>query len=206
MRKLSLDHRGYPVPWFVAWIDGKPDFRVIRPDGVNEALRFARCWLCGETLGAMKTFVIGPMCAVNRVTSEPPCHHDCATFAALACPFMILPAAKRRDSTLPEGTKDPAGHFLKRNPGAVCLWTVRAFRRFAVQGGMLIDVGEPERVEWFAYGRPATRAEVMESIDSGLHHLWSMARAQHIDAAVALENQYAKMLPLLPAEEPLKAA
>jgi hypothetical protein len=25
--RLPVDHRGYPVPWFVAWIDGKPEFR-----------------------------------------------------------------------------------------------------------------------------------------------------------------------------------
>jgi len=24
MRGLPRDHRGYPVPWFVAWVDGKP--------------------------------------------------------------------------------------------------------------------------------------------------------------------------------------
>jgi len=27
---LPIDpDRGYPVPWFVAWVNGKPDFRVI---------------------------------------------------------------------------------------------------------------------------------------------------------------------------------
>ena len=28
---LPVDERGYPVPWFVAWIDGKPEFRCADP-------------------------------------------------------------------------------------------------------------------------------------------------------------------------------
>ena len=34
---LPIDDRGYPVPWFVHWVDGKPDFRLVRPDGAVEA-------------------------------------------------------------------------------------------------------------------------------------------------------------------------
>ena len=26
---LPVDERGYPVPWFVAWRDGKPEFRAM---------------------------------------------------------------------------------------------------------------------------------------------------------------------------------
>jgi hypothetical protein len=31
MKVLKLDERGFPVPWFVHWEDGKPDFRIISP-------------------------------------------------------------------------------------------------------------------------------------------------------------------------------
>lgn len=27
MKQLKRDDVGRPVPWFVAWVDGKPDFR-----------------------------------------------------------------------------------------------------------------------------------------------------------------------------------
>src|SRR5882762_5069144 len=86
MKKLPLDSRGFPVPWFVAWMkdghpskrgDGDPDFRVIFPGAVAAAAKQDICWLCGEKLGVHKAFVIGPMCAVTRTTSEPPCHLDC---------------------------------------------------------------------------------------------------------------------------------
>ena len=200
MAKRPVDHRGYPVPWFVQWIDGKPDFRVVDGRKFTVAIRFNACWLCGEPLGRYKTFVIGPMCAINRVTSEPPCHADCAEFAALSCPFLVLPTAKRRETNVPEGVEAPAGVHLKRNPGAVCLWTTLTYSVFPVERGPLIRLGDPICVEWFAHGRPAMRAEVLASIESGMPHLYRLARAQSVESVVALECQYAAALPHLPAE------
>ncbi len=46
------DHRGYPVPWFAAWINGAPDFRVVDPSKVGEAWTGGLCWVCGQRLGA----------------------------------------------------------------------------------------------------------------------------------------------------------
>jgi hypothetical protein len=66
--------RGYPAPWFVAWVEGKPEFRVVREGGVVEAARADRCWICGQRLGRYRAYAIGPMCAVNRTSSEPPSH------------------------------------------------------------------------------------------------------------------------------------
>src|SRR5262245_13722710 len=92
MKSLKLDHRGYPVPWFVDWINGKPDFRVVRPDGPGIAHRKHLCWVCGKSRHTrLAAFVIGPMCAVNRISAEPPSHLECATFAATACPFLTHP-------------------------------------------------------------------------------------------------------------------
>jgi hypothetical protein len=204
MRGLHIEARGYPVPWFVQWIDGKPDFRVVDSSKFVKALKHGNCWLCGEPMGVLKTFVIGPMCAVTRTTSEPACHHDCAEFAATACPFMILPKAKRREANLPAHAPI-AGYHLDRNPGATCLWTTKTFKPFNPQqggAGILIEVGEPVTVEWFSGGKRAGADPVMESISSGLHHLWRLARQQGIDAMVEFENCYARLMPLLPASSP----
>jgi hypothetical protein len=198
MRGLAIEERGYPVPWFVEWIDGKPDFRVIDSDKWTQAIRFGNCWLCGQPTGKFKTFVIGPMCAVNRVTSEPPCHLDCAQFAAMACPFMILPRAKRREANLPEHGK-AAGFHLDRNPGATCLWTTTTYKPFRTNegvAGVLIALGDPAAVEWYSQGARCSREPVIESIDSGLHFLWDMAKAEGIEAQVKLENCYARAMAL----------
>src|SRR5262245_54991717 len=99
---LPIDpERGYPVPWFVAWHDGKPEFRTADGRKFRQAIRDRLCWVCGQPLGRHLVFVIGPMCTVNRVTVEPPCHLDCAEFSVRACPFLSKPQMTRRENDLP---------------------------------------------------------------------------------------------------------
>jgi hypothetical protein len=204
MRKLPVDGRGFPVPWFVAFFEGVPDFRVIRPNGLVTAIERNTCWLCGEPLGVKKVFVIGPMCAINRVTTEPPCHYDCAHFAVRACPFMLNPAAKRPNKPLPEGAMKPAGLHVDHNPGAMCMWITRSFKPFNVSayipggGGFLLKLGDPISVSWWARGRAATHDEVIASVDSGMELLRANAEQQGQEALDDLQRQYQRMLPLLP--------
>lgn len=204
MQVLPIEDRGYPVPWFVEWIDGKPDFRVMDRRKWGLAIRFGYCWLCGEPCGVLRTFVIGPMCGINRTTSEPACHLDCARFAAIACPFMTLPKAQYRKAAMPTGYVDAAGFPSDRNPGATCLWTTREFNVFRVPSdtgntGKLIRIGEPRSVEWFAEGRHATRAEVLHSIEGGLPDLAKLAAAQGPDAVEALKQHILAFQKYLPA-------
>jgi hypothetical protein len=208
MQHLHVSDRGYPVPWFVAWMDeehnplppgqGTPDFRVLHPTAIRDAWKWQVCWLCGKTLGAHKTFVIGPMCAVNYTSSEPPCHLDCAEYAARACPFLVRPHAKRREGNLPEG--EIAGEAILRNPGVTLLWTTKRPRtKGDGRGGVLFDIGPPEHVEWYAEGRPATREEVVESIESGLPQLKELAGLQGRGAILRLKLQVENAMKLVPA-------
>ncbi|MGW4043016.1 hypothetical protein [Streptomyces sp. NPDC004721] len=197
--RLPRNHAGYPVPWFVAWIDGMPDFRVIGAGKLDDAIRFRACWLCGEPLGANAAFVIGPMCAINRVSPEPPSHRDCADYAARACPFLTTPDMRRRDSQLPDNTVEPDGIMLRRNPGVALVWVSRTWR---LQPHLrLWTVGDPIETRWYAEGRPATRAEALASITSGLPLLRAEAEKDRRPAAALaeLEAQHARALELMPA-------
>lgn len=199
MRNLPTDKHGRPVPWFVAYIDGAPDFRVIRADGIGEALKFNLCWICGKQLGKYAAFLIGPMCAVNRVSAEPPSHRDCAQYAAQACPFLATPNMKRRED-LPEGTVEPGGIMLKRNPGVALVWVTRRWHLFRdPKGQPLFDIGSPDQTYWYAHGRDATRPEAAESIDTGMPTLRKLASDESALAAVELEAQYDTALKVLPA-------
>lgn len=200
MAGLPEDPRGYPIPWFVYVDDqGKPDFRVIGPGRVATAFRQGRCWLCGRPLGRMKTFVIGPMCAINRVSSEPPSHLDCATFAAMACPFLTRPLAKRNDRDLPPEHQVPSGEPIYRNPGVTLVWGCLQFKPFFPEGGgVLFEIGKPSRVAWFREGREATRAEVMESIETGLPILRDIAEREGVFAVQELGERYDRAMQLLP--------
>lgn len=177
LASLPIDERGFPVPWFVAWIDGKPDHRVMDAEKMPRALKLGLCWMCGQQLGRFKSFCIGPMCSITRTIGEPPSHLECVRYAAIACPFLTRPHAKRREAGLPEDHRFPEGG-VRRNPGAVCIWTTTQFKPFRAGRSVLFELGEPASTEWYAEGRPATRAEVDESIESGLHLLREPAEAQ----------------------------
>lgn len=70
MRTLPIDERGYPVPWFVAWVDGKPEFRAMDPNKFRRAIKEKLCWVCGNQLGVYMVFVAGCMCGINRTSTE----------------------------------------------------------------------------------------------------------------------------------------
>jgi len=180
MRSLKIDERGYPVPWFVAWVEGKPEFRAMDPAKFKDAIKQRRCWVCGERLGVHKTFVAGPMCGINRTSSEPPNHQECALWSAKNCPFLSNPRMVRREDDLSiEIAGNVSGFSISRNPGVAMLWTTRNYDVFQMdKSGPLIQMGEPESVEWLCEGRPATRAEVQASIDSGLPNLEAVAKRE----------------------------
>ncbi len=171
MQLLARDPRGYPVPWFVdrkaPFRDGGPDFRVMDGDRLKTAIREHRCWVCGLRLrDEIGTFVAGPMCGVNRTSAEPPNHLECARVSATSCPFLSHPGRLRDETNLPGAMI--AGHGILRNPGVTMLWTSGYTTWKPPGGGILFEMGEPTAVQWLRKGRAATRAEVLESVESGL--------------------------------------
>lgn len=199
MLKLPVAKNGYPIPWFVAYIDGEPDFRVIGPDKIAKAVFHKRCWLCGGVLGGFKVFTIGPMCTVNRVSAEPPSHLMCAEYAVRACPFLTKPKMRRNEVEMPEGHIVPAGFMIKRNPGVTALWVTKKYKLLKDGDGVLFMLGEPERVDWYAHGRAATRAEVDESIATGLPALEDVAKIEGPEAEQELAKCIARSKNTLPA-------
>lgn len=210
MARLPVSPAGFPVPWFVGWLDaagtatprgtGTPDFRAIHPGAIETAVHSRICWLCGESLGSRAAFVIGPMCSVNRVSSEPGSHLECATFAARACPFLANPKRERRTDNMPAGRVPPAGIMIPRNPGVALVWTTKRWKPFRAGAGVLFELGDPERVEWWAEGRVATRAEVLASIDGGLPSLEAAARLDGPSGLAALADAVKVAQRWLPAE------
>lgn len=193
--------RGYPVPWFVAEVEpGRYDFRVIDASKFEPAIKKKLCWVCGQKLGAYLAFTIGPMCAINRTISEPPSHRECAEWSIKACPFLTQRQEERRDSHLPEGVTEPGGIAITRQPGVVVLWVTRSYQEFRVANGLLFTLGEPLEVHWFREGRKATRAECLESIESGYPQLMELALLDGAEGVRHLEAKRQQALELLPAE------
>jgi hypothetical protein len=191
IKRLPLNPRGYPVPWFVdrkaPQRDGGPDFRVMDRDRLKLAIRERRCWVCGGRItGPEATFVAGPMCGINRTSAEPPSHLDCARWSVQACPFLSQPKRIRDDRDLPGGLSQ-AGIGIRRNPGVTLLWTTDQWKTWRPQaGGLLFEMGAPKAVEWWREGRAAKRAEVLESVATGLPLLLAEAAKEGPEASFEL--------------------
>jgi hypothetical protein len=190
MRWLPISDKGYPVPWFVEWIDGVPDFRVMDASKFVRAIKNDLCWLCGQTLGRFKCAVIGPMCAVNLTSAEPPSHKLCAEYAVRACPFLTKPKMRRNDKDIPGGAIEPGGIMLERNPGVTLLWIMHDYRTFRTPSGVLLRLGEPVEIIAYAEGRLATREELDASIASGLP---ALAKLAHDEGNGAVEDLAAQV-------------
>jgi hypothetical protein len=211
--RLHHDKHGRPVPWFVAWLKegadapagspgAVPDFRIVKPGAIGAAWSARLCWVCGMLIhkAEPRAFVVGPMCVINRVSAEPPGHHECGVYSATHCPFLITPNMIRRERHLPPGTSEPPGVFLRRNPGATAIYvTKRNTATMHREGdGVLFDLGEPQWVEWYAEGREATRAEVVRSIETGLPSLIEACQGDEAQL-MQLDTQHAESMRLLPA-------
>jgi hypothetical protein len=198
IKRLHVDARGYPVPWFVDWVQGKPDFRIIDGRKKRRAVKENRCFICREPLGKQLAFVIGPMCAVNRVSSEPPSHRDCAEYAAAVCPFLTRPHMHRREGGIPAEATDAPGISLAHNPGVTLIWITRSYGIIPVRDGWLLSLGDPEELLWRAHGRDATRQEILDAIHKGLPHLRRVAEFEGALAVRKLDESVERAMKLIP--------
>jgi len=193
--------RGYPVPFFVAEIDGKYDFRIADEQKRIRCVQERLCWICGERLGRYLAFVIGPMCAINRISAEPPMHRDCAEYSVRVCPFLLNPNQKRNPRKVEAEIAETPGIMISRNPGCMVLWITTSYSLVRdYHGGVLFRVGDPVKLVWIAEGRRATRAEVLDSIETGLPLLRELAEQDGQAAMAQLERQLSNAIKLVPAE------
>lgn len=212
------DHRGFVVPFFVQWFkDGQraragaagavPDFRVIDSSRLVQAVTFGKCWICGDTLGSLHAHVIGPMCAVTRLSSEPGSHRECAEYACQVCPFLVRPAMKRNPTPYVVRVEAAPGEHIASNPGVMALWITKGpaspYRTEIGKPGTLFALGDPAvPVTWWREGRAATRAEVDAAIAHGIE-AELMPRAEKKGAAAVDEigRLAIEVRPFLPAPE-----
>jgi hypothetical protein len=146
------------------------------------------------------SFVIGPMCAVNRTSADPPSHKDCAIFSAQACPFLSTPEMDRRRAGYPAEATEAAGIMIKRNPGVTLIWTATSYHTMRVENGILFRLPDPVDLLWYAEGRAATQAEVLAALASGLPILREAAKQDGPDALKELGAMFSKTLALVSGE------
>jgi len=118
MKDMKLDDRGYPIPYFVPFIDGKPDFRYQDERKRQTCIDRKWCSICGKPLiDRSFWFISGPMGFQNKVATDAPMHEACARFSIQACPHLIFLKAERRS----EEPIDPTPGLLRDKPKEIYL-------------------------------------------------------------------------------------
>jgi hypothetical protein len=166
---LPVSEKGYPVPFFVSYFDGKPDFRIMDQAKMHRCVRDGLCWICGQKLGRHKAFSSGPLLAVSKLSAEPPSHVDCAVFAAQTCPFMLLPKSKRREANKPKEARVMGGDvIMERNPGATLVWITHSYSIIDHGDDVFFQIGEPSNVAWYSEGKLASRSAAKDALDGSV--------------------------------------
>jgi hypothetical protein len=161
-------HGNLPVPWFTAWPNGKPDFRMRDPKRNNEAVRNGLCGICGRWIQlkprtATLVYVVGPLCLKERVVYGPPQHEECARAAIELCPFLALEERDRSERAGSENTIVPREEVPPK-PSRVGLAFVRRYSWVRGPSAQLYSfIDEPERVEWWTYQGGKLRLDPIQS-------------------------------------------
>lgn len=92
---------------------------------------------------------------------------------------------------------EQSGSAIMRNPGVALVWVTLDYRLMRLDNGVLFRVGVPIETRWYCEGRPATRVEVLESIQSGLPALVEVARGSTLEE-IELRNHIDDALKLVP--------
>lgn len=96
---LKVNDKGYPIPYFVSIVNGKPDFRLLDARKQVYAVEQKLCAVCGKKLFKWAYyFITGPMGYTNKVSTDPAMHRQCAEYSLQVCPHLYIEKTKRREA------------------------------------------------------------------------------------------------------------
>lgn len=170
MASLPITQKGYPKPWFVK----ADDFRIVDNDKAGLAVSKQNCWICGNPFKPNEYGLLGDaVSAMIRISKEPPCHVECATYALQVCPFILYPNARRREAgldeeqTLEHSNKDRQLEIDPENPGEYYLMIVRDFSFVLEHQVMLFYESDViERQYWIGGKRQESVPDPIVPLDS----------------------------------------
>jgi hypothetical protein len=134
---------------------------------------YKRCFICGESLGQYKAFVLRPAAAVTRLCVVPPAHQDCAKFKA-------------------------ANLAARPDAGVVMVWVTRSYDLMPNDDIVQVRIGDAEQVFWYRADGCATRDEVRASFEDLLPELYDRAHAIGERAVLELDTMVARATRLFP--------
>jgi hypothetical protein len=157
LQRLPITEQGFPKLFFAPVREnGEVVIRSVDVSKFHLCTREKLCWLCGEPLERLMTFVVSIPAAYTRKVLEPPCHYECAVYATKACPFLTNPDMKFRTSSWV-------------NPQAHALYTTSYYTLELIGNSWpagTITMGIPEiPIEWLYNDRPARGEKVPSGVE-----------------------------------------
>lgn len=150
LNHLKLDHRGYPVPYFVAYVDGKPDFRLLDAQKQSTCIDKQLCAICGKKLHDKSFYFIGgPLTLHNRISTDTAMHRECGEFSLRSCPHLYFEKADRRPTDIPRNSFQQELQSLDK-PTEFFLIRARKYRRIKHMGTDYVKF-DPISSERFIY-------------------------------------------------------
>lgn len=150
MKKFPLFH-GFPVHYTVfIGDDGIPDFKVVHEVRRIEALNKNLCALCGERMSAPYAFIGGPQCMNHHHFIDGPMHVECATYAAVTCPY--LSSVNHGHSKKPAKSDTPTVTEYKNvqfgRPDCMGLALTNSYKVVKLQGKTQVKAGAWISIDW----------------------------------------------------------
>ncbi|GAA1985536.1 hypothetical protein [Kitasatospora viridis] len=121
------DGRGYPVPAITPWEDGEPRFALTDHGRTARCAVQRECSVCGELMprgpvwrvvGAGESAAIAAALEAGAPyrnmapTGEGPGHRACMLYAAMVCPYLARPNARRSVSS-GQPADELTGHLVR---------------------------------------------------------------------------------------------
>lgn len=147
LQHLKVDERGYPIPFFVPIVKGKPEFRYMDAKKVDMAIDQHLCHICGKKLHPdYFYFISGPIGLMNGVSSDAAMHRECAEFALEVCPHMLYQKAERKVEE-----SGPTPHIKKKPDCLFLIKTSKYKAKFYPEFGYRLIHYKPVGAEKYIY-------------------------------------------------------
>jgi len=126
---LKVTDKGYPIPYFVAYVDGKPDFRLLDPQKQVRCADMFLCGICGKKLFKKAYyFISGPQGYTNKISTDPAMHRECAEYSLNACPHLHIQKTVRREKGL-ERLHEEQSDWMADKPETMLLVKCDKYKR-----------------------------------------------------------------------------
>lgn len=155
LKHLKVNDKGYPIPYFVGYVAGKHDFRLLDARKQILCVDTKICAICGKKLfkGAYY-FISGPEGYKNKISTDPAMHRQCAEYSLNVCPHLHIEKTSRRQAGLEDiPGKEAQEVYMAPKPATIIMVKCDKFKNISnpVLSGHFLIKFRPISYETYVY-------------------------------------------------------